>query len=159
MARPLIGQTAHEPRESQSRKKVWSPPNKLRTPTPPDGYKYRLVRRSIRGQEDTENVLGRIGQHYEPVSQEEVGDLPGYQSIEGGKHPGTAGVGDLMLMKVPEDVAEQRNAYYKNMTKRQDEAVNKDLLRENTKAMPITTNRKTEVELGTRRNVIAGDEE
>lgn len=160
MSRPLIGQTAHTTRESQSRKKVWKPPAKLETPTPPEGYKYRLVRRTLRGVEEKENVLGRMAQHYEPVKPEELGSRgTDYQTLEDGKHAGVVTVGDLMLMKVPVEVAEQREEHYATINRRMQNAVDNDLMKENTKAMPITSNRKTTVELGTRPISIAGDEE
>lgn len=160
MSRPLIGQTAHTTRDSQSRKKVWRPPAKLETPTPPEGYKYRLVRRTLRGVDEKENVLSRIAQHYEPVKPEELGSRGAdFQSLEEGKHAGVVTVGDLMLMKVPVEVAEQREEHYARVNKRMQDAVDNDLMKENTKAMPISTNKSTKVELGTRPSVIAGDEE
>ena len=157
--RPTIGQSAYTDRESQTRKKVWNPPNRLGTPTPPEGYKYRFIRRSLRGTEETGNILSRLAQHYEPVKPEELQGENPYQTLEGGKHAGTIVSGDLMLMKVPVEVVEQRESHFSGMSRRMQEAVDNDLMKENSKSMPISRNRKTHVELGTRRNSIAGDDE
>lgn len=157
--RPTIGQTAHNDRESQTRKKVWNPPNRLGTPTPPEGYKYRFVRRSLRGVEETGNVLSRIAQHYEVVKPDELQGENPYQTLDSGKHAGAVVSGDLMLMKVPEEIVEQRESHFNAQAQRMQEAVDSDLMRENTRSMPITKNRKTHIEVGTRRNTIAGDDE
>lgn len=139
-----------ETRESQARKKVWEPPNKLRTPAPPEGYKYRYVRRQIKGLgDDHENVLARKAQHYEPVHPSEI-KLDNVRTMEDGKDAGAVINGDLILMKVPTEIADQRTVYYQDKAEKMQEAVDNDLMKEGTKSMPVYKKRGTRVQLGTR---------
>ena len=134
-------------RSSQERSKVWTPPNDLDTPEPPEGYQYRWVRGNIRADDDSMNVIKRQRQGYEVVSAEEVKSL-GLDGKEGGRHAGAATVGDLVLMKVPVEVAEQRDAFYRGKSKRLQESVDHELMRENTTAMPISKSRTTTISTG-----------
>lgn len=151
MARP-----SRESRESQSRTKVWSPPQKLATPPAPEGYKYRWVRRMIRGEDDIENILSRQAQHYEPVRPDQV-QMDNVRTLEDGKHAGVVVKGDLMLTQVPLDVVEQRNDYYDNKARSMQAAVDNDLMKESTKEMPIYKKRGTRVQLGVRKTQFESD--
>ena len=133
-------------READARKKVWRPAHKLETPPPPDGYKYRWVRRELRGNEDKQNVLGRTRQYYEPVSSDEV-DMK-VQTLDDGKHAGTVVTGDLMLMKVPEEIAQQRTEYYDEKTQDQQRAVDAELAKSDSSVMPVHSDRRTKVTVG-----------
>ena len=77
----------------------------------------------------------------------EVGgeDLP---TIEEGKHAGVVGVGGLILAKIPEETAEERNAYYAQQTENQMTAVDNNLMRESDPRMPISQERKSKVTFG-----------
>jgi len=109
--------------------------------------KYRWVRTSIRGEDDKTNVHMRFREGYEPVKPEEV---VGYElpTIEDGKHAGTVGVGGLILCKIPEETADERNAHFEQQTENQMRAVDNDLMREENPAMPMTRERKTQVSFG-----------
>ena len=89
----------------------------------------------------------RFREGYEPVKPEEVVgyDLP---TIDDGKHAGTVGVGGLILCKIPEETAEERNAYFQKQTDHQMQAVDNDLLKDEHPAMPISNERKTRVTFG-----------
>ena len=58
-------------------------------------------------------------------------------TIEDGKHAGVIGVGGLLLARVPEEIADERNDYYRNMTRNQMAAVDNEQAREQHPAMPI----------------------
>ena len=60
-----------EGRESQARRKPWSPPSLLDAPTPPEGYIYRWLRESMVGQDDKANMSKRIREGWEPVRAED----------------------------------------------------------------------------------------
>lgn len=101
-------------RETTARAKQWKPARDLDVPPAPEGYKYRWVRRELAGNDDAKNVMGRLRQYYEPVTREEL-DASGFgmvQTIEDSRHGNIVIVGDLMLMKVPTEIVEQRSQYY-----------------------------------------------
>tara|TARA_R110002167_G_scaffold100193_1_gene261761 strand:+ start:324 stop:800 length:477 start_codon:yes stop_codon:yes gene_type:complete len=138
-----------EGRESQTRRKPWSPPSLLDAPTPPEGYIYRWLRESMVGQEDKANMSKRIREGWEPVRAE---DHPEFESpmIDEGKHAGVIGVGGLVLAKMPKETVLERRAYYARLTNEQMEAVDNNLMRESNPLMPISNpSRQTKVTFGT----------
>lgn len=137
-------------RDNTSRRKPWAPPSVLDAPPPPEGYKHRWVRESIRGEADNGNVYNRLRQGYEPVRADEH---PGYQAptIEDGKHAGVIGNGGLILTRVPIETAQERTAYYGGRTREQMEAVDQDLMKEQHPSMPINQQRQSRVSFGGRK--------
>lgn len=142
---------ANTTREADSRRKPWAPPSVLDAPPPPEGYKHRWVRSSIRGEEDKGNVFNRLRQGYEPVRAEEH---PEYQAptIEDGKHAGVIGNGGLILTRVPVETAQERTAYYGGRTREQMDAVDQDLMKEQHPSMPINQTRQSRVSFGGRKS-------
>ena len=135
-------------RDKEARKKHWQLPSSLDTPEPPEGYKFRWIRESVRGYEDNKNVIGRIRQGYELVRADEYPDFD-FPSVSEGKNKGVVSVGGLLLAKVPLEIAKQRDEYYSDQTKRQQEAVDNDLLKEQHPSMPINKpERQTRVTFG-----------
>jgi len=131
-----------EGRESQTRRKPWSPPSLLDAPTPPEGYIYRWLRESMVGQEDKANMSKRIREGWEPVRAE---DHPEFESpmIDEGKHAGVIGVGGLVLAKMPKETVLERRAYYARLANEQMEAVDNNLMRESNPIMPISNPSRT----------------
>jgi hypothetical protein len=109
--------------------------------------RYRWIRTAIRGEEDKSNVHMRMREGFEPVHPSEV---EGYSLpvIDEGKNAGTVGVGGLMLAKIPDETAEERNAYYSRKTDNQMAAVDNDLMKDEHPSMPISRERKTRVSFG-----------
>jgi len=135
-------------RDKEARKKHWQLPSSLDTPTPPDGFKFRWIRESVRGYEDNKNVIGRIRQGYELVRADEYPDFD-FPTESEGKHKGIVSVGGLLLAKVPLEIAKERDQYYSDQTKHQQEAVDNDLLKEQHPSMPINKpERQTRVTFG-----------
>tara|TARA_R100000482_G_scaffold121023_1_gene66804 strand:- start:411 stop:881 length:471 start_codon:yes stop_codon:yes gene_type:complete len=134
-------------RSSKAARKPWTPPQILETPPAPAGMRYRWIRTHIRGEDDKTNVHMRLREGFEPVKPSEVEgyDLP---TIDDGKHAGTVGVGGLILCKIPEETADERNAHFEQQTENQMRAVDNDLMREENPAMPMTRERKTQVSFG-----------
>jgi len=138
-----------EGRESQTRRKPWSPPSLLDAPTPPEGYIYRWLRESMVGQDDKANMSKRIREGWEPVRAE---DHPEFESpmIDEGKHAGVIGVGGLVLAKMPKETVLERRAYYARLANEQMEAVDNNLMRESNPIMPISNpSRTSKVTFGT----------
>ena len=78
-----------------------------------------------------------------------AGRLGGGPSIQGqGKYKGVVGVGGLLLAKVPEEIAKQRQDYMTNRHKERSEAVENDLMKEQDQRMPINVERQSRVSFG-----------
>ncbi|MHA2429161.1 MAG: hypothetical protein ACXADB_14160, partial [Candidatus Hermodarchaeia archaeon] len=72
---PKATNTTRKTRDSSTRRKSWTPPNRLETPAPPEGYKYRWVRHEVVGKDDNANVYERNRQGYSVVMADELGDF------------------------------------------------------------------------------------
>ena len=139
---------ANQTRSKSERPKVWVPPSSLDAPPAPDGFRYRWIRAEITGFQDTKNITGRIREGYELVRAEEVQNASDYPVVEDGKYKGVIGVGGLLLAKVPEEIAKQRQDY---MTRRHEDridAVENDLMKEQDQRMPINVERQSRVTFG-----------
>ena len=135
-------------RDKEARKKHWQLPSSLDTPEPPEGFKFRWIRAEVRGYEDNKNVIGRQRQGYELVRADAYPDFD-FPSEAKGKHEGIVSVGGLLLAKVPLEIAAERDAYYSQQNKDQQDAVDNDLLKEQHPSMPISKpERKTKVTFG-----------
>ena len=133
---PARNSRSAETRESQTRRSPWQPPSMLDAPPAPDGYKHRWIRSEVMGFDDRKNVAARSREGYELVRCDEYPDFEA-PTIEDGKHAGVIGVGGLLLARVPEEIADERNGYYRDMTRNQMAAVDNELAREQHPAMPI----------------------
>ena len=71
-----------------------------------------------------------------------------YPVVEDGKYKGVIGVGGLLLAKVPEEIAKQRQDYMASRHKDRSEAVANDLLKEQDNRMPINVDRQSRVTFG-----------
>ena len=122
-------------RDKTTRRKPWAPPSSLDAPPAPDGYKYRWIRAEVLGQEDNKNLFARLREGFELVRADSDGEYP---TIQDGKHAGVIGVGLLLLAKIPEEIVEERMAYFADRTQDRDDAVESDLLKEQHPSMPIS---------------------
>ena len=122
--------------EKTARTQPWRPPSRFDARTPPAGFKYRWIRAEVMGQEDKKNVSARMREGYEPVRLEELGDFEA-PTVEDGTMKGVVSVGGLLLAKIPEEIVEERNAYFAQQTREQQESVDNNLLREQHPSMPI----------------------
>ena len=139
---------ANQTRAKAERPKVWVPPSSLDAPPAPDGFRYRWIRAEVVGFQDTKNITGRIREGYELVRAEEVENASDYPVLEDGKYKGVIGVGGLLLAKVPEEIAQQRQDYMANRHKDRSEAVANDLMKEQDSRMPINIERQSRVTFG-----------
>tara|TARA_R100001369_G_scaffold482_2_gene1443 strand:+ start:1577 stop:2050 length:474 start_codon:yes stop_codon:yes gene_type:complete len=136
-----------ETRVKQERPKVWTPPSSLDAPPAPDGYRHRWIRSESMGQDDTRNISGKIRSGWELVRADEYPESD-YPVVENGKHAGVIGVGGLVLARIPEELAKQREDYYRQMTADRNEALENDLMKEQHPSMPINQERQTRVSFG-----------
>jgi UPF0288 family protein (methanogenesis marker protein 3) len=128
---------ANQTRSNTERPKVWVPPSSLDAPPAPDGFRYRWIRAESIGFQDTKNITGRLREGYELV-----------RVVDDGKYKGVVGVGGLLLAKVPEEIAKQRQEYMRQRAEGMDEAVQNDLMKEQDNRMPINVDRQSRVTFG-----------
>ena len=134
-------------RVKEERPKVWTPPSSLDAPPAPDGYRHRWIRAESMGQDDSRNMSGKIRSGWDLVRSDEYPDED-YPTVAEGKHAGVIGVGGLLLARIPEELAKQREAYYSQMTQDRNEALENDVLKEQHPSMPINQDRQTRVTFG-----------
>lgn len=127
---------ASETREASSRKKTWAPPSVLPEPEKQDGYVYRWVRTSSRGQTDNTNVSSKFRQGWEPVRSEEHPEVTVLRD-RNSQFADNIEVGGLLLCKAPQELVDERNAYYQDMAEKQVESVDNNFMRENDPRMPL----------------------
>lgn len=127
--------------------KPWAPPSYLDTPNAPEGFRHRWVRTEIMGFVDTKNIQGRLRSGYELVRVDEYPneDFPG---ITEGKYAGVIGHGGLVLTRVPEEIAKQREDYYAKEAGDQITAIDNDLMKEQHRGMPIDIDRQSRTTFG-----------
>ena len=139
---------ASQTREKVSqKKKVWTPPSSLDAPPAPTGFRHRWLRAESLGFQDTKNIQGRIRSGYELVRADEYPDSE-YPVVEDGKYKGMIGVGGLVLARVPEEIAQQRQTYYAKQHADKVQAADNDLLKEQHPSMPIDIDRQSRVTFG-----------
>ena len=139
---------ASQTRSKTERPKVWVPPSSLDAPPAPKGFRYRWIRAEVAGFQDTKNIQGRIREGYELVRSEEIENASDYPIVDEGRYKGVIGVGGLLLAKVPEEIAKQREDYMKRQHEARNEAVENDLMKEQDKRMPINIERQSRVTFG-----------
>ena len=139
---------ANQTRSKSERPKVWVPPSTQDAPPAPQAYRNRWIRPETDGYQDTKNVTGRIREGYELVRAEEVQNASDYPVVDDGKYKGVIGVGGLLLAKVPEEIAKQRQDYMTSRHAEKNEAVNNDLMKEQDSRMPINVDRQSRVTFG-----------
>ena len=138
---------ASETRTKTDRPKVWTPPSSLDAPPAPDGFRHRWIRAESAGFDDTKNISGKLRSGWEFVRSDEYPDS-NYPSVKDGKYAGVIGVGGLLLARIPEEIAQQIDAYYAKQTADKEEAINNDLMKEQHPSMPISKDRQTRVTFG-----------
>jgi len=138
---------ASQTRANSAKKTVWTPPSSLDAPPAPDGYHHRWIRAESMGFDDTKNMAGKLRSGYELVRADEYPDTD-YPAIDTGKYKGVIGVGGLLLARISLELVKSRKAYFDNLTKQKDDAINDDLMKEQHPGMPIDIDRQTRVTFG-----------
>ena len=138
---------ASETREATKRPVEWTPPSSLDAPPAPDGFRHRWIRAESLGFDDTKNIAGKIRSGYVLVMASEYKDT-GYPVVQTGKHKGVIGVGGLLLARIPNEIAEERQKYYSDKAKERADALKHDLLNEQHPSMPISYDRRSSKSFG-----------
>jgi hypothetical protein len=117
-------------RETEGRRKPWSPPSMLDAPPAPEGFAHRWIRAEVRGFDDRKNISAKLREGYELVRRDEYPDFEA-PVIDSGKFEGVFGVGGLVLARIPVETVGERTAYFTQRNADQLEAVEQDMMREN----------------------------
>ena len=134
-------------RVKAERPKVWTPPSSLDAPPAPDGYRHRWIRAESMGFDDTKNMSGKLRSGWELVRADEYPDSD-FPTLDEGRYAGVIGVGGLVLARIPEELARQREAYFDKRTADSNEDLENDVLKEQHPSMPINQDRQTRVTFG-----------
>lgn len=95
----------------------WSPSSVLEVPPSTGEYRYRWIAEYVNGQSMSRNVSSALREGYERVR---ISELPDTFIVDEDLGDGFARVGGLILMRLPEAFAKQRQEHY---LKRSAEAV------------------------------------
>jgi len=136
-----------ETREKTARKTAWKRPEVLPSPNEEEGYIYRWIRVSTRGNVDAMNVSSKLREGWEPVKASDHPEIT-LVTIENDRFKDNVVIGGLMLCKAPKEMVEERNAYYKEQAENQMSSVDNNLMRENDPRMPLFNDRKSKVTFG-----------
>jgi hypothetical protein len=123
--------------QAQRAPSAYKPPSVLEIPPGlPEGFTYRWLRVRVRNEDDTRSIFKRQREGFEYVKADEA---PGYigPSHKEGAFAGVIGQTDLVLGRIPEELAEDRRAYYHDQTAGQNESIEMELKREQHKVAPI----------------------
>jgi hypothetical protein len=138
---------ASQTRDNSAKKKTWTPPSSLDAPPAPTGFRHQWIRAESMGFQDTKNVAASLREGYELVRADEYPESS-YPVETEGRYAGVIGVGGLLLARIPEEIAQQIDAYYAKQTADKEEAINNDLMKEQHPSMPINNERQTRVTFG-----------
>ena len=138
---------AQQTRSDSERPKVWVNSSHLDAPKCPDGFRQRGIRYETMGQDDTKNITSKLRQGWELVRADAYPDL-NYPAIEQGRYKGHIGVGGLVLARIPEELARQRDAHFSKLTRDKQEAVENEPLKDQHPSMPMSNQRRTTYSFG-----------
>lgn len=136
-----------ETREKTARKTAWKRPEVLPSPTPEEGYVYRWIRISTRGNVDGMNVSSKLREGWTAVKASDHPEIT-LVTIENDRFKDNVVIGGLMLCKAPVEMVQERNAHYDQQAAGQMASVDNNLMRENDPRMPLFNDRKTKVTFG-----------
>ena len=128
-----------EKRENEERNQSWSPPNLLPDPHPKDGWSFKWIRVNTQGQEDPMNYSKKLREGWSPVPVEECPEMEHLVLDPNPRFKGNVEVGGLLLCRMPESVANQRNEYYRKQSEDAMRSVDNTLMRESNPRMPINS--------------------
>jgi hypothetical protein len=96
---------------------------------------------------DPGNISSRLREGWEPVKLQEQPQMKFFLDPDS-RFKDNIEIGGLLLCKAPEELMEQRKAYYANQSARQMEAVDNNLMRQNDPRMPLFKQRESKTTFG-----------
>ena len=121
-----------ENHDKSTRQTHWTPRRQLEAPPDRPGFRYRWIRESMLGSEDRSNVSRRLREGFKLVRAE---DLPEewrdyMDCVDEGRHSGVIFNQGLLLAEIPENMVEERSAYYQGKTQDANDALDNTMFNE-----------------------------
>jgi hypothetical protein len=117
---------------------VYTPPSTLPTPTEQPGWSFRWIATAVLGESVPSNVSKKSREGWEPVRAEDHPELKLAANAQGNVE-----MGGLLLCKMPTEMVEARNDYYRNQAQAQVDSVDNHFLRNNDPRMPLFSEKKS----------------
>lgn len=137
-----------EVRETETRKEVkWKRPELLPEFTQQPGWAYRWIRTSLANTADNLNVSSKMREGWDPVKHSEHPEI-NLPTDPNSRYKDAVEVGGLLLCKAPQEMVDQRNAYYKDKADAQEKAVDNSLMQQNDPRMPLFSDKKSTTSFG-----------
>ena len=137
---------AVETRDTAQRPTTWSPGAILPEIPPQDGWAFRWVRTASRGLKDDINFEKRTIEGWEPVNVSEFPEIGAKLKIKSSE--GHIERGGLILCKMPQELVDQRNAYYQNRTVAEMEGAEQNYMRDSDERMRKVSENRRKVVFG-----------
>ena len=135
--------------ETEVRNKQWEPRSTLPEIKHEAGWAYRWVRVSLVNEADNLNVSSRMREGWEPVKHSEHPEV-NLPADPNSRFKDGIEVGGLLLCKMPQEMVDQRNEYFKDKARAQEQAVYNKLMRQNDPRMPLFSDKKSTTTKGKR---------
>ena len=133
--------------ETQPRKREWAPPSLLPEFKKQPGWAYRWIRISLANDADNLNVSSKMREGWEPVKHSEHPEIQLPASADS-RFKDSVEVGGLLLCKMPQEMVDQRNDYYRKKAEGQARAVDNSFMKENDPRMPLFSDKKSTKSFG-----------
>ena len=133
--------------ETQPRKREWAPPSLLPEFKKQPGWAYRWIRISLANEADNLNVSSKMREGWEPVKHSEHPEIQLPASADS-RFKDSVEVGGLLLCKMPQEMVDQRNDYYRKKAEGQARAVDNSFMKENDPRMPLFSDKKSTSSFG-----------
>jgi len=134
-------------RDKSTRRKAWERPETLPRFDPGPGWVPRWIRLSTLGQLDATNISSKLREGWEPVLASDYPEILSDPVVDQ-RFKDNVIVGGLIACKAPQEMVEERNAYYNKQAHGQMQSVDNNLMRENDPRMPLFNDRKSTVTFG-----------
>ena len=135
--------------ETEVRNRQWEPRSPLPEVKHEAGWAYRWVRVSLVNEADNLNVSSRMREGWEPVKHSDHPEV-NLPADPNSRFKDGIEVGGLLLCKMPQEMVDQRNEYFKEKARAQEQAVDNNLMRQNDPRMPLFSDKKSTVTKGKR---------
>lgn len=134
-------------RQLNQRPSQWMPASALPEPDRQEGYAYRWIRVSSRGENDAQNVSAKFREGWEPVRVEEQPKMRMLVSTDS-RFKDNIEVGGLLLCKIPSHFMAQRRQHFAGQTKAQIDSVDSNFMRQNDSRMPLFSEKRSKTSFG-----------
>ena len=131
--------------EKSTKVEKWRPSNLLEAPEPRPGFAQRWIATMVLGQETPTNVAKRLREGWVPRDIKTVKDPQHFPTIEHGRFTGHIGIEGMVLCEMPQEMVNQRNDYYAQMTNNLMTSVEQDMNRAESPGSPISRTFKSRV--------------